>query len=308
MQIKFNNIYYLKLGKEGEWEDDLNNGNKARIGWKNIIVQDIQNNNWGEIKRNIEDDFKERGKKNGATQDFNALKTFCLASEDDIFITFSDGMLYWCILDNDIIHEDKISKYRTLKNNWRNTDIKGKKLRINSISGKITKTQGYRATLCKIEEKEALERLIHGIVNPIVEQIHIKERELQDLLVNAFSELYWKDCEILTDLIFNQSGWQRISLLGKSMKYMDIELVNSITKERYQVQVKANAKKEDFINYANEFSGRNYSKMFFVSFNHDLSLQGYENNYNNIQLLKGKELAELIIRLGLTSWVIDKIA
>jgi len=307
MKIEFENVYYLKLGKEGIWEKNLKGSNKARIGWSDIDIQDIQKNNWSKIKQKVETDFFERNKKNGATQDFNALKTFCHATDKDVFITFSKGMLYWCILDNNEIQKDELSKFRTLSRNWQNTDIKGKELHINSISGKITKTQGYRATLCKIEEKDAIRRIINGEINPIAEQIQKKEMELRDLLVESFSDLYWKDCEILTDLIFIQSGWRRISLVGESMKFMDMELENSITKERYQVQVKNAAGKKEFEDYANEFSEQDYSKLFFVTFNPKLSLINYQNDFQNIQLLVGEKLAELIIHLGLTKWVIDKL-
>lgn len=307
-KVDFQNAFYLKLGRQGMWESELKNGNKARIGWSNIKSEDIRNKDWKKIHKDIELDFESRDKKNGVTQDYNALKSFCEATENDVFITFSDGLLYWCMLSSDVIQEDNSSKYRYLKHNWRNTDIKGNVLRINSISGKITKTQGYRATLCSIEEKDALKRIINCEVNPIVAQIIQKETELQNLLVKAFSELYWKDCEILTDLIFNQSGWKRISIVGKSMQYMDIELENSITKERYQVQVKAKASAKDFIIYAEIFSQKNYSKMFFVSFNNDISLEKYKNEYENVVLLKGNELATLIISLGLTSWVVDKLS
>lgn len=307
-KIDFDNAFYLKLGRKGSWESELENGNKARIGWSNISLGDIKNKNWEKIRKDIELDFESRDKKKGVTQDYNALKSFCEATENDVFITFSDGLLYWCMLSSDKIQEDTISKYRYLKDNWRNTDIKGNVLRINSISGKITKTQGYRATLCSIDEKDALKRIINCEANPIVADINQKETELQNLLVIAFSELHWKDCELLTDLIFNQSGWKRISIVGKSMQYMDIELENPITKERYQVQVKAMASAKDFINYAEKFSKKNYNKMFFVSFSNDVSLEEYKNEYENVVLLKGIELAALIITLGLTSWVVDKIS
>lgn len=307
-RIDFNNAFYLKLGRKGMWESELENGNKARIGWSNISIDDLIKNNWEKIHEEIKFDFAERGKKTGVTQDYNALKLFCEAKENDVLITFFDGLLYWSILSSGSIKEDGTSKYRNLKHNWRNTDIDNNLLRINSISGKITKTQGYRATLCKIEEKEALSRIINGEVSPLVKEINQKEIEIQNLLTKAFGELYWKDCEILTDLIFNQSGWQRISTVGKSMKFMDIELENPITKERYQVQVKANATIKDFKNYAENFSDKNYSKLFFVSFNNDISLERDTVEYENVIILKGNELAKLIISLGLTRWVVDRIA
>lgn len=306
-KITFKDAFYLKLGKQGMWEDELENGSKARIGWSNIDIQDIQNENWNRIKKSIDQDFSKRGKKTGATQDFNALKSFCDASEDDIFITFFDGKLYWCFLDNFKVQQDNLSKYRTTKINWSCTDIKGKTLFINQISGKISKTQGFRATLCKIEEKDTLLRIINGESIPIVEQLKIKKTELNNCLQIAYSNLHWKDYEVLTDLIFRQSGWRRLSLMGENMKYMDLELIDPITKDLFQVQVKASADIKDFENYAEKFTGKGYRKLFFVVFNHNTSLLGYQHNYDNVQLLTGYDLADLIIDLGLTNWIIDKI-
>jgi len=41
--------------------------------------------------------------------------------------------------------------------------------------------------------------------------------------------LWWKDFELLADLIFTQSGWQRTSVLGKTEKSIDLELLSPVT-------------------------------------------------------------------------------
>jgi len=92
------------------------------------------------------------------------------------------------------------------------------------------------------------------------------------------------------------------------MKYMDIELENALTKERYIVQVKAHATGSDFNAYVENFPNKNYTRLFFVSFNHDKSLDSVVSESESVILLKGKDLAALIIKLGLTNWVVDKIA
>lgn len=306
-QVKFNRAYYLKLGEQGRWEDVLCEGEKARIGWKNISLIDIQQKRWDKIKGEIESDFELRGKRNGATQDFNALKIFCEATELDIFITFFDGKLYWCKLDNSEIQEDSVSKYRITKIKWRCKDIFGNILYTNKISGRISKTQGFRATLCSIDELDSLKRIINSEKSPLIINIESKRKELCELITKALNELHWKDLEILADLIFRQTGWRRISLIGGKMKYIDMELEDVITKERYQVQVKASANKQDFEEYAEKFNGLDYRRMFFVVFNPDNSLIQYNNRFENIQLILGAELSELIIDLGLVNWIVQKI-
>lgn len=307
-KINFKRAFYLKLGKQGVWEDELKKSDKARIGWSNIKTLDIQEKNWEKIRNLIDIDFQTREKKTGATQDYNALKTFCEATENDIFITFYKGKLYWCILDNLGLQEDELSKFRTTKISWNCTNIKGETLYTNKISGRISKTQGFRATLCKIEEKDSLYRIINAETNPIIEQIIQKKNELASHLEKAFKELHWSDHEVLADLIFRQSGWRRISLIGEKMKYIDIELEDPITKDLFQAQVKASAGKSTFEEYAEEYTGKGYNKLFFVTFNPEISLLKYENNYDKVQLLVGKDLAELVIDLGLTNWVLDKLS
>jgi hypothetical protein len=305
-KINFENAYYLKLGKEGSWEDELQIGNKARISWLKVDLIDIQNKHWDKIKKDIENDFKERNKEKGATQDFNALKSFCEATENDIFITFFNSKLYWCVLDNSKIQQDDISKYRSTKIKWNCKNINDKLLNINQISGKISKTQGFRATLCKIDEKETLKRIINDEISPIANEIIKNKENLSKSILKAITELHWKDCEILTDLIFRQSGWRRISLNGENMKSIDLELIDPITKELFQVQVKASAGKKDFLEYAEKFNNKGIHKLFFVTYNPDKSLFNYKNNYDNVQIIIGLELAELIMDLGLTNWVLDK--
>ena len=119
-------------------------------------------------------------------------------------------------------------------------------------------------------------------------------------------DLHWKDCEILTDMIFQQTGWQRVSMQGGSMEFMDMEYLDPINKETYAVQVKSGANKSDFINYAEKFNERVNRKFFFIAFNPDSSLEQYKNENVNIELLFGDKLSELIFDLGLLNWVLNK--
>ena len=59
--------------------------------------------------------------------------------------------------------------------------------------------------------------------------------------------------------------------------------------------------------YAKKFTGLDYSKLFFVVFDPDASLIDYSHGDEQVKLLKGKDIAELIIDLGLTNWVVQKL-
>ena len=308
--VTFNNAYYIKLGAKGDWAERSLSEGVVRIGWKNISLQDINSNHWDTIKKNIKQEFDDRRKKNGSMQDYLALKRFCDATINDVFITFHDGKMYWCNLSELPIEEDDISKFRKTQGGWSQSslDSSGKIFYSNEMSGKITKTQAFQATLCQYKEEELqiINRIINGVSNPKVAEIEHKKKEICELLVAILTDFHWKDCEILTDLIFQQSGWHRISMAGGSMKYMDFEYVEPINNDRYIVQVKSGAKKSDFLEYQRKFIHEGYRKLFFVSFNPDKSLYDYKNEQENIEILYGSKLATLIFNLGLVDWVLKK--
>lgn len=309
-EMKIKNAYYIKLGERGIWaEDSISNG-IIRIGWKNLFLTDINNGNWDSIKRITKKDFNDRNKKNGATQDYEALKRFCQATEEDVFITFYKGLMHWCILDHSPVEEDDRSKFRKTINGWSSISLNGSKKAFNSndISGRISKTQAFQGTLCKYteEETEIICRMINDIPNPKVAEINDKKKEICGIITELIKDLQWKDCEILADLIFQQSGWHRVSMSGGSMEFMDMEYLDSINNERYIVQVKSGAKLTVFKEYEQKIKGREFKKLFFVVFHPDKSLELYQNERPDVDILFGDKLSELIFDLGLLNWVLKK--
>jgi len=51
----------------------------------------------------------------------------------------------------------------------------------------------------------------------------------------AIEQLHWKDYETLVDLVFRDTGWIRVSILGQQVKGYDLELREPITQDKYQV-------------------------------------------------------------------------
>ncbi len=309
-KINFENAYYIKLGEKGSWaEDSIANG-IARIGWSKVHIDDIQKDNWDGIRNVIKQSYNERGKKTGSTQDYEALKRFCDAKVNDVFISFYKEKMFWCNLNDSPLEQDTKSKYRQTQNGWSCSPIidPSRVFHSNEISGKISKTQAFQGTLCmyKPEEVDIINRIINGIPNPNVAHVQKKKDEICELIITILTDLHWKDCEILTDLIFQQSGWQRVSMAGGSMEFMDFEYVEPINKDRYIVQVKSGAKRSDFLKYQDKFIHEEYRKLFFVSFNPHHDLLGYRSEQENIKNLCGYDLATLIFDLGLVKWVLKK--
>lgn len=306
----FKNAYYIKLGEKGKWAENSITTSIIRIGWKETPLSDINNGNWNDIKKQIKEDFNKRNKKNGATQDYEALRRFCEATQEDIFITFHNGYMYWSTLYDTPVEEDNISKFRKTKNGWSCSPINNpdKIFNSNEISGRISKTQAFQGTLCKYTEEEIkiISRIINDIPNLKVDEIRTKKKEICGLITDLIKDLHWKDCEILADLIFQQSGWKRISMSGGNMEFMDMEYIDSITNEKYIVQVKSGANLSMFKNYEEKTKERKFKKLFFIAFHPDKSLKFYANEREDIEILIEDKLSEMIFDLGLLNWVLKK--
>lgn len=214
----------------------------------------------------------------------------------------------WCRLANGLILEDEISKYRKTSGEWRSQDIYGRELLICNIPGSISKIQGFRGTVCTIKEKEDFKRLINDIPSDAYKGIFNAQNTLIAQVESGLRLLHWKDFETLVDLMFREAGWQRISVLGEIMKYVDMELLEPVTNELYQVQVKSAANLNDFQQYAERFTHGVYRKLYFVVHSPEPNLEVYQGEQqNDVELILPNKLAELVVDMGLTKWLLNKI-
>jgi hypothetical protein len=308
--VNFKNAYYIKLGKNSCWAYDSFESGIVRIGWSKVPLDDINAQIDDIIKKKIQTDYSERGKKNGATQDFKALKRFTDATEEDLFVTFYGGKMYWCNLSNGPVQGIDEAKYRETKNGWSCSPINNsqKFFFISEIPGIVSKTQAFQGTICQFGESQTkiLSRLLNGEDNPTSIEIKKKRDEICDLLTELIRGLYPKDCEVLADLIFQHSGWHRVSPQGGNQEFIDMEYLDSINNERYVVQVKSGADRASYVEYEKRFSGKEFKKLFFVAFNPKESLEIYVNKRADVEILFGKRLSEKIFDLGLLNWVLKK--
>jgi hypothetical protein len=176
--------------------------------------------------------------------------------------------LYWCRPDaGNTAEEDEVSKYRLVEGAWSSTDKNGDELHLSRISGKISKLQRFAGTCCNVSETEYLGRLLNGKQSSEFIQIEKAQKGLIRRVENGIKHLHPSEFELLADLIFRQSGWHRVSILGKSMKYIDMEFAEPITKDRYIVQVKSSSDQNEFDAYAEEFKKhhkKTYRKLYYI--------------------------------------------
>lgn len=314
-KIQFDKAYYIKLGERGAWEEDSINNDKIRIGWGDTKLEDIQKGNWDKIKKEIQEDFEDRNKKTGATQDFNALKNIYDADSNTVFVTFHNSEFWWCRVKDAVgkerIKEDGASKYREVDGKWNNQDVVGKVLLSNQISGKLSKLQRFPATCCKVGEIDHLRCLINADRSPEHNSISETKKELISSVRAGIKLLHWKDFEILVDLVFSQAGWRRTSVLGETMKFFDLVLEEPITNDRYGVQIKSTTTSREFKDYAKEFTdnfeGQFRTFYFVVHSSEDDTLSEDSKKYENVELIFADKLAKMIVDGGLVDWLMEKI-
>ncbi len=297
--------YYIKLGSGGEWEKDAIVGGRLRLGWETISLDDINQRRWPLVRSQLGAEIRDKG---AATRDFNALTKITESTEDDVWITFHDAKLWWCRLKDGPVEVDGISKFRITLGGWSDATTNGRRLFINTIPGSIAALQGFRGTACTVHETDRLWRLINGQQSDEFIVLDAARSSLATAVVSAMKSLHWKDFETLVDLVFRGSGWRRLSLLGEQMKFADMELQDPITGELFQVQVKSIADVSDFEEYEQNFSGSSFSRLFFVVHSPTSALVRYKPSSARASLIFGERLAEMVIDVGLTRWLMEKVA
>ena len=260
-RLEFSRAFYIKLGARGKWAADSIANGLLRLGWSGIPLAEIHAGDWASIRARL---AREHSHKPTVTADTERLRDLAESTSADVWITFHDSRLWWCRLTDASIEEDVVSKFRRVLDSWSATDLAGRPLLANQIPGQIAKVQGFRATVCSVKELDVLRRLLAGEPSTAFQDIDRARKDLVRAVADALHHLHWRDFETLVDLVFQQAGWRRRSMLGASMKYVDLELEEPITGELYQVQIKSRADVAAFEQWADQFAGGAFRKLYFV--------------------------------------------
>lgn len=246
---------------------------------------------------------KTKGK---ATETVSQIKYFYESPEDVLWITFFNRKLYWCFANSKVVKLPDDSRIRKVKGKWSSEDVNGNPLYIENLSGKLTKVQGFRGTICTVKEFDYLINKINGSKLPIVQNAETSLFNLKTNLKPLVQLLSWKDFELLVDLIFTSSGWQRISSVGKTEKTIDIELMLPVNNKKAFVQIKSQSNYNEFEDYKNSFNNMNqYDEMYYVVHTPDKKLDNVKKE-KNIEVIGLDKITDLVINAGLINWLIKK--
>jgi hypothetical protein len=303
--MDFSQAYYIKLGRGGAWESDAIATGKLRLGRQS--KDDINAGRWDAIELQLRREHSGK-QRQVATNDLNRLRDIAESGPDDVWITFHQAKLWWARLSTGEVEQDGISKFRRTAGAWSDRSATGKLLVVNELPGKISQLQGFRGTVCKVQHRELLQRVLGGTQSALARSIAVQRSGLAELLELAIKDLHWKDFETLADLVFREAGWIRVSVLGQQAKGYDLELREPITEERYVVQVKSRAGLQDLQATVSGFSSDDYRKVFFVVHTPDDDILSETNLPDHVELVLPSRLAELAIDAGLSAWLEDKVS
>ena len=124
---------------------------------------------------------------------------------------------------------------------WRNTDVNGNRLRLDSMTTKITKVASFQETIAKPSGAADLLRQIRGIQSDHHERAARALDEMETAVGDLLDQLHQDDFELLIELIFSSSGWKRISAVGGTQKTLDIAMVLPTTGEHCVKEIRTAA-------------------------------------------------------------------
>lgn len=306
MIIDASNVLFIKLGSQGIWEKECIENGYIKLSFKEADFNNCLKGNW----KKIEKMYLGLGKsKIASTGYITQIKYFFDEPETTIWITFYNNKLWWSKASKEITLNPDGTKTRKCINGWSDKDVNGVVLHSENLIGGLLKTQGFRGTICTVEESDYLLRKLNSIKSSEVISTEKSYLELKNGIVKLVKQLSWKDFELLVDLVFTKAGWQRVSTLGKTTKTLDLDLKAPVTGERCLVQIKSSSDAKEFKDYHDVFCEMDqYHKFFYVCH----SFKGGKNiNFpikSNIRIIAEEEIAELLIDAGLYKWIIDRVS
>lgn len=297
------NVFYIKLGRGGDWETESIRDGVLRFGYREVPHDLCVAGDWPGVWDAMKD---RRGDAGAATRDVKQIRAFYESDEDTIFITFVGGLLYWCRPVGEIEILPDNSHRRATLDGWHSTSVGGSLLTADRLSGRLLKVQMFRGTICDVRAADYLLRRLSDELSPEVAAAEEAERALTAAIIPLMRLLTWQDFELLVDLVFSSSGWRRLSQVGRTQKTIDLELVLPSTAERAFVQVKSQATRAALDDYVGRLAeAEAYDRMFFVW--HTGNIPENEGP-DGVILLGPQRLARMVLDAGLSSWLREKIS
>ncbi len=299
---------YIKLGRSGCWEGLCLADGTLRLGYYEVPHELAQTGDLEALRA-----YFRRGGCTSQVASSHAKQVldFYRAGPETLWITFSDGHLWWARADGPVEFlggseaemDARGSRLRCTRDGWQKTSLGGRPLRVSELNGALTKTAAYRMTICAVEPFDYLVRKINDEDLPEVARAKGARNGALDSIRDLMRLLTWRDFELLVELIFSQSGWRRTGETGGTQETVDIELELPSTGERAFVQVKSRTDQGQLQDYMARLADRPESKMFYVYHTARTPLRAAGGG---VVLVGPERLAEMVLTSGLFDWLLKK--
>lgn len=301
-------IRFIKLGRGGCWEKScIEDEHTIRLGYESPFHAESRAGNWDVVR-----DFwlKERGgRETTASNDLNQIRDFYELSESDLWITFYKRRMYWCHAYTAVTELADGTRIRNVVGEWSCRNKAGELLALENIDGRVSAVQGYRGTICSVRMPEYVLRKINGEKQPEVIEAENRLLALKESMRSLIEGLWWQDFELLVELIFARAGWQRLSVLGKTEKDIDLDIVAPVSNKRAFVQVKSMTTPQEIVSCCEAFSEyEQFNEMFMVFHTLRGDIASLKLDNERIHIWDSGRVAEMVVRSGLVDWVIQKRA
>ncbi|MGE0666126.1 MAG: restriction endonuclease [Sphingomonadales bacterium] len=300
-------VRYIKLGQAGAWEAPSLARGELHFGYRMVPHELCLTGDWDAVT----DILMRHGRTLGKARDgAREIRDFYTLGRDCLWITFHGKYLWWAFADPQVTGlgepaDEHGAKMRRTLDGWRNTNILGEPLYMDALSTRLTQVAAYRQTICSVQTPDYLVRRINGVEEPMIARALSARKELLAAASEMIAALHWADFEVMVDLIFTRSGWQRTSTVGGTMKDADLVLWQPTTGERAMVQVKSKANQANLNDYIQRFrTAGPFDRIFFVCHTPRGHLEVTQDRA--LHVWSGNDLAAAATTAGLFDWLIEK--
>lgn len=239
-------VRYIKNGPGGCWWKLAKTNGELHGGWSDIPTDVLISGDLALVGSALRVSRYSDGKR-GFQQDFNQLAALLDRPSRHVWITFQDSCMWWStVLDGIAVSDEGATRHHghfwlTCDLPWSNKSLGDRLLSIANLPGVITRTKGFKGTICEpVGWKEALRVIRHDPDGDAI--VASKAREAYARAVHKLvSRLHEKDFETLLDLILSRNGWARLDKVGGATQGWDIQAENIAIDEIAVIQVKCSA-------------------------------------------------------------------
>lgn len=300
-------IRCIKLGAGGSYARSSLASGELQLGYHEVPHDLCAIGNWDGVLAYFGGIRKSAGK---AKDSMREVQDFYTLGSDCLWITFADGLLWWGFAGPEVIclapdNTPSASRMRRMIGGWRSTNLQGRPLRMTDLTTRLTQVANYRGTICAVRAADYLLRKINGEDEPIVAAATAARQAMTKSAMDMIAALHWADFEIMVDLIFARGGWQRVSVLGKTMADVDLVLEQPTLGEVASVQVKSRASQAVFDDHIAYFEASGHDRTFFVCHSPAGTLSTGEAE--GVHLWTSEQLAAIAVKSGLFDWLMDRV-